>query len=100
MGNRLYVSNISFKATEENIRSLFAGIGEVSSITYGTDAHTGKPKGFAFVLMASDELAEKAIQTLNGTELMGRALSVSEANTQEPRERRDLDRIGVRKPRK
>ena len=91
MGNRLYVGNISFKATEEDIRSLFAGIGEVESIDLVTDTRTGKPKGFAFVAMASDGEAQKAIEALNGTLLLGRPLSVSEANTQQPRERRDLD---------
>jgi len=91
MGNRVYIGNIPFKATEENIRGLFAEIGEVVSIDLVTDARTGKPKGFAFVVMASDGEAQKAIESLNGTLLLGRPLSVSEANTQQPRERRDLD---------
>lgn len=91
MGNRLYIANIPLKATEENVRSLFAEIGEVVSINLVTNARTGKPKGFAFLVMASDEEAQKAIETLNGTLLLGRPLSVSEANTQQPRERRDLD---------
>ena len=91
MGNRVYIGNIPFKATEENIRGLFAGIGEVVSIDLVTDARTGKPKGFAFVVMASDGEAQKAIESLNGTLLLDRPLSVSEANTQQPRERRDLD---------
>jgi RNA recognition motif-containing protein len=91
MGNRLYIGNIPFKATEEDVRGLFAEIGEVGSIDLITDARTGKPKGFAFVVIASDEEAQKAIEALNGTLLLGRPLSVSEANTQQPRERRDLD---------
>jgi RNA recognition motif-containing protein len=91
MGNRVYIGNIPFKATEENIRGLFAEIGEVVSIDLVTDARTGKPKGFAFVVMASDGEAQKAIEALNGTLLLDRPLSVSEANTQQPRERRDLD---------
>lgn len=91
MGNRLYIRNIPFKATEENIKSLFAGIGEVVSIDLVTDSKTKKPKGFAFVVMASDGEAQKAIEALDGKSLLDRALSVSEANTQEPRERRDLD---------
>jgi len=91
MGNRVYIGNIPFKATEENIRGLFAEIGEVVSIDLVTDARTGKPKGFAFVVMASDGEAQKAIESLNGTLLLDRPLSVSEANTQQPRERRDLD---------
>ncbi|MGD0844327.1 MAG: RNA-binding protein [Geobacteraceae bacterium] len=91
MGNRLYIGNIPFKATEENVRGLFAEIGEVVSINLVTDARSGKPKGFAFVVMASDGEAQKAIETLNGTLLLERPLIVSEANTQQPRERRDLD---------
>jgi RNA recognition motif-containing protein len=97
MGNRLYIANIPLKATEENVRSLFAEIGEVVSINLVTNARTGKPKGFAFLVMASDEEAQKAIETLNGTLLLGRPLSVSEANTQQPRERRDLDSGSGRK---
>ena len=97
MGKRLYVGNISFKATEDNVRDHFAGIGAVASIDLVTDGRTGKPKGFAFVEMASDEEARKAIESLNGTLLMDRPLSVSEANTQQPRERRDLDAVSGRK---
>ena len=90
MGKRLYIKNIPFKATAEDLRGLFAETGDVESIDLVTDTRTGKPKGFAFVVMASDGEAQKAIESLNGTELLGRPLSVSEANTQEPRERRDL----------
>jgi cold-inducible RNA-binding protein len=92
MAKRLYIGNISNRATEESIRELFAASGEVVSINLITDARTGKPKGMAFLVMAMDEDALQAIETLNGTVLHGRQLSVSEANTQEPRERRDLDR--------
>src|SRR5689334_6310756 len=91
MGNRLYVGNISFKATEENVRALFAEIGEVVSMNLITDARTGKTKGFAFVEMASEGEARKAIEALNGTLLLDRPLSVTEANTQQPRERRDVE---------
>ena len=99
MGSRLYIANIPFKATEENVRSLLAEIGEVISINFVTDARTGKPKGFAFVEMASDGEARKAIEALNGTLLLGRPLSVSEAKTQQLRERRDLDSGSGRKRR-
>jgi RNA recognition motif-containing protein len=97
MGKRLYVANISFKATEDNLRGHFAQISGVVSIDLVTDRRTGKLKGFAFVEMASDEEAQKAIAALNGTLLLERPLSVCEANTQEPRERRDLDAGGDRK---
>ena len=97
MGKRLYIRNIPPKATEENVRDHFAEIGEVVSTNLITDARTGKSKGFAFLVMGSDEEAQKAIETLNGTLLLGRPLNVSEANTQEPRERRDLDAGSGRK---
>ena len=91
MGKRLYVSNISFKATEDDLKTLFAKVGNVESLTLVTDARTGKTKGFAFVEMASDGEAQQAIEALNATLFLERPLSVSEANTQQPRERRDLD---------
>lgn len=88
MGKKLYVGNMSFKATEESIRTLFSGAGEVASVNLITDARTGQAKGFGFVEMATEEAAKKAIETLNGTTFMERALSVAEAKPQEPREKR------------
>ena len=88
MGKKLYVGNIPFKATEESIKSLFAGAGEVESVNLITDARTGQAKGFGFVEMASEEAAKKAIETLNGTTFMERSLSVAEAKPMEPREKR------------
>jgi RNA recognition motif-containing protein len=97
MGKRLYIGNIPFKASEAEVKALFAAIGDVESINLVTDARTGKPKGFAFVTMVSEEDAGRAIETVNGTLLLGRPLSVSEANTQQARERRDLDTDSDRK---
>ena len=94
MGNRLYVGNISFKASEDQVRSLFAKIGEVVSFKMVTDTRTGKPKGFAFVEMASSGEAQQAIEALHGLLLLDRPLSVTVANSQQPRERRDLDKGG------
>ncbi len=88
MEKKLYVGNISFKATEEDIRELFARSGDVESVKIITDAHTGNPKGFGFVEMATEEEAKKAITELNGTTFMERTLSVAEAKPQQPRERR------------
>ena len=88
MEKKLYVGNISFKATEEDIRELFARSGEVESVKIITDAHTGNPKGFGFVEMATEEDAKKAIDELNGTTFMERAITVAEAKPQQPRERR------------
>lgn len=88
MGNKLYVGNMSFKATDADIKGLFAGIGEVTSVNLITDARTGQAKGFGFVEMATEEDAKKAIEKLNGTTFMDRSLSVAEAKPQEPREKR------------
>ncbi len=87
MGKKIYVGNISFKATEEDLKELFAQSGEVESVKIITDKHTGNPKGFAFVEMATEEGAGKAINALNGTNFMDRTLSVAEARPQQPRER-------------
>jgi len=93
MGKRLYISNISNRATEASLRELFAASGAVESINLITATKTGKSKGMAFLIMVTEEDAQQAIAALNGTVLHGRPLQVSEANTQEPRERRDLDAV-------
>jgi len=92
MGKKIYVGNISFKAKEEDVRELFAQFGEVESVNMITDAHTGQPRGFGFVEMASEEDAKKAIASLSGTQFMDRTLSVAEAKPQEPRERRGFEK--------
>ncbi len=86
MGKKIYVGNISFKASEEDLRELFSQSGEVESVKIITDRHTGNPKGFAFIEMTTDEDASKAIEALNGTTFMDRTLSVAEARPQQPRE--------------
>lgn len=88
MEKKLYVGNISFKATEEDIRELFSRSGEVETVKIITDAHTGNPKGFGFVEMANQEDAKKAIDDLNGTTFMERSITVAEAKPQQPREKR------------
>lgn len=83
---KLYVGNLPFSATEENIRSEFAGLGiHPDSITVVRDRETGQPRGFGFVEISDDGAAEKAIASLNGKDLMGRALVVNEARPQAPR---------------
>jgi RNA recognition motif-containing protein len=79
MAKKLYVGNLSYNADEESLRGLFAQAGEVESVNIIPDAATGRSRGFGFVEMASDEDAEKAISTLNGTSFMDRSLVVSEA---------------------
>jgi RNA recognition motif-containing protein len=76
---KLYVGNLSFSATEADIRQMFEPHGAVESATIATDRDTGRSRGFAFVEMTSDSEAEAAITALNGTEAGGRALIVNEA---------------------
>jgi cold-inducible RNA-binding protein len=80
MGKRLYVGNLSYSTTEADLRDAFAATGEeVAETKIVLDRDTGRPRGFAFVEMATDAGAQKAIETLNGKELQGRAIAVSEA---------------------
>lgn len=75
----IYIGNLSFDATEDQIRQAFESYGEVTSVNVIKDRESGRPRGFAFVEMASDEEASSAITGLNGQELNGRALNVNEA---------------------
>ncbi len=79
MAKKLYVGNLSYNMSEEELRDVFTPIGEVLSVKIITDAATGRAKGFGFVEMNNDEDADKAITTLNGTKVMDRAINVSEA---------------------
>ena len=80
MGTRLYVGNLPFSADENQIRDLFAQGGRtVSEVKLVTDRDTGRPRGFGFVEMGSNEDADSAIRDLNGTDFGGRALTVNEA---------------------
>jgi RNA recognition motif-containing protein len=87
MSTRLYVGNISFKATEDDLRDLFAQTGEVVSVKLIKDAATGRPKGFGFVEMTTKEDAQNAISKLNGNSFMERNIVVNEARPQETREK-------------
>ncbi|MEJ2685141.1 MAG: RNA-binding protein [Candidatus Sulfobium sp.] len=86
MGTRLYVGNISFKATEDDLRDLFAQAGEVVSVKLIKDAATGRLRGFGFVEMASDEDSQNAVSMFNGKSFMDRSIVVNEAKPQERRE--------------
>ncbi len=85
MGKKLYVGNLSYSVDSEQLGSVFAEVGNVDSANIITDRETGRSKGFGFVEMATDALALDAISKLNGYELGGRAMNVSEAKPQEPR---------------
>jgi cold-inducible RNA-binding protein len=77
---KIFVGNLSFQTTEQELRQLFAQTGEVVSVSIPTDRMTGRPRGFAFVEYASDEAAAAAIQRFNDQELGGRNLRVNEAS--------------------
>ena len=77
--SKVFVGNLSFDTTREELESLFAQAGEIAEVFVPTDRDSGRPRGFAFVTFASAESATKAIQTLDGVELGGRNLRVNEA---------------------
>ena len=79
MGKKLYVGNLPFSTTEEELRELFGRHGSVDSVSVITDRETGRPRGFAFVEMSEPSAAADAIRALDGTQLGGRALKVNEA---------------------
>ena len=79
MGLRLYVGNLPFSATEQDLQDLFAQYGQVDSVSVMRDMATGRARGFAFVEMASDEDAQRAIDTPNNHNFGGRNLTVNEA---------------------
>ena len=83
----IYVGNLSFDATEEDIRQAFAQHGEVASVNIVTYRETGRSRGFAFVEMPDGAEAKKAIDNLNETEIAGRSITVSEARPKQDRPR-------------
>jgi cold-inducible RNA-binding protein len=85
MESKLYVGNLPYNITEDELRGLFAQAGEVKEVALITDRATGRSKGFGFVEMATQADAEKAIQMLNNHDLGGRPLKVSMARPREDR---------------
>jgi cold-inducible RNA-binding protein len=85
MSIKLYVGNLSFQTSSEDLRDLFAQAGTVESASVVEDRDTGRSRGFGFVEMASREEGEAAIQQLNGKEIGGRNLNVNEAKPREDR---------------
>lgn len=83
MTKKLYVGNLSFRVTSEELRQLFSQYGNVTSASVISDRDTGRSRGFGFVEMADG--GEQAIEALNGQDLQGRALTVNEAKPREPR---------------
>ena len=91
MATKLYVGNLSYDTTEAQLRDAFTAVGEVDSVSLITDRDSGRSKGFAFVEMPNEAEAKSAIEKLNGTEVDGRTMNVSEAR---PREERGGSRGG------
>ena len=85
MSTRLFVGNLSYQTTEDDLRQLFAGVAAVSSVTLVTERDSGRSKGFAFVEMATPEDAQKAISELNGHSLHDRTIRVDLARPREDR---------------
>ena len=81
--SKLYVGNLSFKTTEDELRSAFSQFGTVTDLYVAMDKMTGRPRGFAFVTMGTPEEAKAATEKMNGTDLGGRQLTVNEARPTE-----------------
>lgn len=85
ISNKVFVGNLSFDVTREELMEAFSAAGKVLDAKLPTDRETGRPRGFAFVEFESDESAEKSIQLLNGKDLRGRPIRVNEADNRPPR---------------
>jgi RNA recognition motif-containing protein len=85
MGTKLYVGNLSFNTTENELQELFSQAGAVQEVTLMQDKFTGKSRGFAFVTMGSEQDAQNAIAKINGQSIEGRTLTVNEARPREAR---------------
>ncbi len=89
MSKKLYVGNLSYKATEDDLRDLFKEFETVTEVNVITDRATGRSRGFGFVELSSDEDADKAIESLNGKTLQDREIVVNESR---PRKNREFQR--------
>ena len=87
MSTKLFVGNLSFNATENQLQEMFGAHGNVVGVDVILDKFSGRPRGFAFVTMETKEGADAAVQALNGKDLDGRALTVNEARPREERPR-------------
>jgi cold-inducible RNA-binding protein len=85
MGKKLFVGNVPYQVTEDQLKEVFSAAGEVESVAIITDRETGRPRGFVFVEMTTEEGAQKAVETLHGTDVGGRAINVSEARPRDER---------------
>jgi RNA recognition motif-containing protein len=85
MGTKLYVGNLNYRTTEGDLRDLFTTAGAVTSVSVVTDRDTGRPRGFAFVEMETEQAAQEAIRQLNGKVVDERTIQVNEARPREDR---------------
>ncbi len=85
MAKKLYVGNLPYSVTEDQLREMFSELGELSEVAVVTDRYTGQSKGFGFVEMVSDEAAQAAITKFDGQDMNGRAMVVNEAKPREDR---------------
>lgn len=83
MNNKLFVGNLSFNTTENDLQDMFAAHGTVTEANLMMDRATGRPRGFGFVTMSTEEEAQKAVEVLNGRSVDGRALTVNMARPRE-----------------
>ena len=97
MSDKIFVGNLDFGITDQKLRELLSEVGEVVDVHMPTDRETGRPRGFAFVRFASEEQAARAVETMNGREVSGRALrlDIAEDRRREPRPGREF---GDRRP--
>ena len=86
LGMNIYVGNLPYSTTPDELREVFAAFGEVAAARIVNDRETGRAKGFGFVEMPNDEEARKAIEALNGNDIGGRKAVVNEARPREPRQ--------------
>jgi len=89
MATKLFVGNLSYNTTGDTLNAAFAAAGQVVSASVVSDRMTGRSKGFGFVEMSTEEEAQKAVATLNGTELDGRNITVAEARPMTERPHQD-----------
>jgi len=91
MANKIFVGSLAYTATDDDLAAFFADAGTVVSAKVIMDRDTNRSKGFGFVEMSSDEEAKAAIDSLNGKDLAGRPVALSEARPQAPRENRSFN---------
>jgi len=89
MGKKLFVGNVPYNITEDQLKEIFSEAGEVESVAVITDKMTGRPRGFVFVEMKTEEGAQKAVETLHGKTVDGREINVNEARPREERPQGD-----------